>query len=160
MAAEEFDPVGPFDLRRSDQVIAAIYIGLIMGRGWAKALSRLALAVSVLVVISGLVFRDVDSILAGLGFPLFIFVIAPALRSNSRNRSIMITCDSEGLAVEIPQVRSVYRWDRIGPSRVFASRLFVMIDKNCGLIIPERATAPENFDKLARICGVVEGKAG
>ena len=155
MAVEKIDPVGPFDFRRSDQIAAAIYIGFVLGRGFGRFFSYLVVASSLFLTTTGVIFQDIFSVLAGLAFALFVFVVAPALRSNSRNMGIVVTGDSEGLAIETQQVRSVYRWEQMGPSRVFSDRLFVMIDKNCGLVIPKRATDAENFAKLARACGVV-----
>ena len=148
MRDARFDRIGPFDFRRSDQVIAAIYIGLVIGRGWGKAFSYLVLLISFLVIIGSVATGDWLGVAAGAALLVYVFIIAPALRSNARNRAIVVSDSDEGLQVETEQVRSVYRWDRIKPSRRFAGRLFVMIDKNCGLVIPERATTAENFARL------------
>ena len=158
MAHPGFDPIGPFDFRRSDQFVAAVYIGLVLGRGAGKFLSYLILSVSALLLVAGVVLGDFSHIIFGLLFPLMIFVILPALRSNRRNRDIVVTGGVEGLQIETGQVRSIYRWAQVEPVRVFAERLFVMIDANCGLIIPLRATDPENFRRFADTCQTFTGE--
>ena len=150
----QFDQIGPFDFRRSDQIVAALYIGLVIGRGWGKALSYMVLVVSALIILGSLAGGEWVGLIAGVALPAYVFIIAPALRSNARNRGILVSHSDEGLQIETGQVRSIYRWDQIGPSRRFAKRLFVMIDKNCGLVIPERATTGENFVRLAAACDV------
>ena len=146
-----FEPIGPFDMRREDQLVAANVIGFRLGSRKAKFLSYFFLLGGIFLLVSGIFDEDPWVIFAPIAGLMLIFVILPLLRSNERSRRIVISEHRDGLNMETPEVSTTYKWDRLGRAQIISDRLFVMIDGNCGLVIPQRATNRENLERLAAV---------
>ena len=91
-----------------------------------------------------------EAIFVGLGiwFPLWAFILAPALRSRKRSKDIYLEYSPEGVVGETPQTRITYKWSTIGRVRKVGSRLFIMISDGIALVVPDRSTTPENIARV------------
>lgn len=148
MPEPRFEPIGPFDLTRIDQLVAANAISFIVGSPRSRAFSALLLTGGTGFSIWSAAIGDSGGVVAGILFATLIFVLTPLLRSNVRSRDIVISGNSEGLQIETGAVRTLCKRDRLGEARVVARRLLVGIGGNCFLIIPARATTSENLARL------------
>jgi hypothetical protein len=63
----------------------------------------------------------------------------------------VISDHDDGLHIETPEASTTYKWDRLGRAQIIADRLFIMIDGNCGLVVPQRRTSRENLERLADV---------
>ena len=147
---DEFEPIGPFALQRTDQLAAASLISFSLGSWRVRIWSWVILVLSVAAA-AVLAFSGEEAAVIVLLFPAYLFVIAPLLRSNKRSRAITIATSDEGVVVETAEVRTAYKWGALGSVRYFRRRLFVMITGNCALVIPERATTRANLEVLAQL---------
>jgi hypothetical protein len=143
-----FERIGPYDLSRGDLVAAAILICFVTASRSVRLFAILYVVVGLMMVASGVVTGT--PLIAGLGvlFLLWLFVVAPALRSRKRSKDIYIEYSPEGIVGETPQTRTTYKWATIGKAKKIGSRLFIMITDRIALVIPDRSTSPENMDRL------------
>jgi hypothetical protein len=143
-----FDKIGPYDLTRGDLVAAAIIISFLTGARSVRLTAALCLVAGLTMVVSGVVTGT--PLIAGLGvlFLVWMFAIAPALRSIKRSREVYIDYSPEGIATETPQVRTTYKWSTIGTAKKVGSRLLIMITDRLALVVPDRSTSQDNMDRL------------
>ena len=143
-----FERIGPYELTRGDLVAAALIISFFTAKPAVRLRSWLFLIIGV--TLAGWGFLIGDLVLAWIGFlwVLFLFVIAPALRSRKRSRQIYLEYSPEGLVAETPEVRTTYKWATVGRCRKYGSRLFIMISDGCALVVSDRSTNGENMDRL------------
>jgi hypothetical protein len=101
-----------------------------------------------MMVVAGITFGT--SLLVGLGvfFVLWVFVVAPALRSRKRSKDIYVEYSPDGIVGETPQMRTTYKWSTIGNVKKVGSRLFIMITDRVALVVPDRSTSADNMRRL------------
>ena len=143
-----FDRIGPYDLSRGDLVATTIIVSFLTSP-WSV---RLAAAVNVVLglamIAAGVVFGVLLLVGLGVFFVLWMFVVAPALRSRKRVKDIYLACSPEGIVAETPQMRTTYKWSTIGKVKKVGPRLLIMITDRVALVIPDRSTSPDNMERL------------
>ena len=140
-----FERIGPYDFTRGDAIAASIIISfMIASRRVAAIYALFALTMLIVGIALGLLF------LVGLGIWLavWLFVLAPGLRSRKRSKDIYLEYSFEGIIGETPQTRTTYKWATIGTVKKVGSRLFIMVSDSVALVVPERSTTPENIDRV------------
>jgi hypothetical protein len=143
-----FDRIGPYDLTRSDLVAAAIIISFLTSAWSVRLTAAIYVLLSLAMVIVGLVFGMLILVGLGIFLVLWVFVVAPALRSRRRSKVIYIEYSPDGIVGETPQIRTTYKWSTIGKAKKVGPRLFIMITDRIALVVPDRSTDPENMDRL------------
>jgi hypothetical protein len=143
-----FERIGPYELTRGDLVAASLVISFSTGARSARLRAGLFVLVGLMMVVGGFVVGERQTAAFGGFFILFIFVIAPALRSRKDSKEIYLEYSSDGLVVETPNARTTYKWGTIRAFRQVGSRLFIMISDGCALVISDRSTSPENMVNL------------
>jgi hypothetical protein len=143
-----FDRIGPYDLTRSDLVAAAIIISFLTSAWSVRLTAAIYVLLSLAMVIVGLVFGMLILVGLGIFLVLWVFVVAPALRSRRRSKDIYIEYSPDGIVGETPQIRTTYKWSTIGKAKKVGPRLFIMITDRIALVVPDRSTDPENMDRL------------
>jgi hypothetical protein len=143
-----FDKIGPYDLTRSDLVAAAIIISFLTSAWSVRLTAAIYVLLSLAMVIVGLVFGMLILVGLGIFLVLWVFVVAPALRSRRRSKDIYIEYSPDGIVGETPQIRTTYKWSTIGKAKKVGPRLFIMITDRIALVVPDRSTDPENMDRL------------
>ena len=143
-----FDKIGPYDLTRGDLVAAAIIVSFLISPWSVRLFAAVYVLVGLMMVVAGIAFGT--SLLVGLGFffVLWVFVVAPALRSRKRSKEIYLEYSPEGIVGETPQMRTTYKWSTIGNVKKVGSRLFIMITDRVALVVPDRSTSADNMRRL------------
>jgi len=146
-----FEPIGPFALRRVDQLAAVFVIGFLLGGARTRVASWVCLPL--LLGLAAYWAMRGGFVVAGLALlvALLIYLIGPLLRSTKFHQGIVISSCDEGIVVETGMARTIYKWATLGRSRFAAGRLFVMIADNVALVIPEAATPRPNLEALASL---------
>jgi hypothetical protein len=143
-----YERIGPYDLSRGD-LVAAANIGSFVTSPWSVRLMAAAyVLLGLAMIITGIVWGVL--LLAGLGvfFVLWVFVVAPALRSRKRSKDIYLEYSPDGIVCETPQVRTTYKWSTIGKAKKVGPRLFIMITDRIAIVVPDRSTSPDNVERL------------
>jgi hypothetical protein len=143
-----FERIGPYDLTRADLVAASIIIPFVTAAKRVRLTIAIYILAGLLMVVIGIAFDVMVLVGLGIWLILWVFVLAPALRSRKRNKNIYLEYNPEGIVGETPLTRTTYKWSTIGNVRKVGSRLFIMISDNIALVVPERATTPENIDRV------------
>ncbi|MCA1654560.1 MAG: YcxB family protein [Sphingomicrobium sp.] len=143
-----FDRIGPYDLTRGDLVAAAIIVSFLTAPRSVRLYAAAYIVVGLMMVIAGIVLGVLLLVGLGIWLVLWVFVIAPALRSLKRSKEIYLDYSLEGIVGETPQVRTVYKWSTVGRAKRVGSRLFIMITDRVALVVPDRSTSPDNMDRL------------
>jgi len=143
-----FDRIGPYDLSRGDLVAAAIIVSFRTAGTAVRLIAAVTVSVGLVMIVGGL--ATAMPLIAGFGvfFLLWIFVIAPALRSRKRSKEIYIEYSPDGIVGETPEMRTTYKWSTIGTVKKVGSLLFIMITDRVALVIPDHSTTRENMDRL------------
>ena len=143
-----FDRIGPYDLARGDLVAAAIIVSFLTATTSVRIIATVYGLLGLAMVVAGLMLEL--PLFVGLGFflLLWMFVIAPALRSRKRSKDICLEYSPEGIVAETPDIRTTYKWSTIGNTKKVGSRLFIMITDRHALVVPDRATTPDNMSRL------------
>jgi hypothetical protein len=143
-----FDKIGPYDLTRGDLVAAAIIVSFLTSPWSVRLFAAVYVLVGLMMVVAGIAFGT--SLLVGLGvfFVLWVFVVAPALRSRKRSKDIYVEYSPDGIVGETPQMRTTYKWSTIGNVKKVGSRLFIMITDRVALVVPDRSTSADNMRRL------------
>lgn len=137
-----FEKIGPFDLTRGDAIVAALMISFSLGNLLTRLMAASVLLVGLLTIVAGLVTLELQLTIFGVILVLYVFVIAPALRSRKSNKEIYLEYSREGIVAENSNARITYKWATIRAARRVGSRLFVMVDKNRTIVISDRLTTP------------------
>jgi hypothetical protein len=143
-----FERIGPYKLTRGDLVAASLVISFSTGAKSARLRAALIVLVGLMMIVGGLVVGERQTAGFGVLFILFIFVIAPALRSRKGSKEIYLEYSSDGLVAETPNARTTYKWSTVRAARKVGSRLFIMISDGCALVISDRSTSRENMVSL------------
>jgi len=143
-----FDRIGPYDLTRGDLVAAAIIVSFLTSPWSVRILAAVYVLMGLMMVVAGIAFGTLLLVGLGVFFVLWVFVVAPALRSRKRSRDIYIEYSPEGIVGETPQIRTTYKWSTIGKATKVGSRLFIMITDRIALVVPDRSTSPDNMGRL------------
>ena len=143
-----FDRIGPYDLTRGDLVAAAIIVSFLTAPRPVRFVAAWSALLGLMMVTAGIVFGVLLLVGLGVFFVLWVFVIAPALRSRKRSKDIYIEYSPEGIVGETPQIRTTYKWSTIGKAKKVGSRLFIMITDRVALVVPDRCTTPDNMNRL------------
>ena len=143
-----FEKIGPYELTRSDLVAASLVISFFTGAKSARWKAALIVAVGIMLAIEGLFSGDRWTVAGGLALIVFLFVVAPALRSLKGNRDIYLDYSPDGLVAETANVRTTYKWTTIRLAKQVGSRLFIMISDSCALVVSNRSTSPDNMKEL------------
>ncbi len=69
------------------------------------------------------------------------------MRSLKTSRDIYLSFTPQGLLADTP---TFYKWTTISTVRFVGTRLYVMVNGRCGLVIAERVTARDNIDALVK----------
>jgi hypothetical protein len=143
-----FDTIGPYSLRRRDLVAAALVISFVTGSKATRWKSWVIVAVCVSLILMGILNGDSMNILYGIGLALFLFVIAPGVRSLKQVNPIYLSCSPEGIMAETPTLRTTYKWSTISKVKRVGSRLFIMISPAHALVVSDHVTSAENMARL------------
>lgn len=143
-----FQKVGPYRLTRADLVAASLVISFIIGGKRTRVWSALYLLLGVILVAGGLVAEESTTSALGVFFVIFIFIVRPALRYNKNSRDIYLTHSAQGLVADTGDMATTYRWMTIGIFKRIGSRLFIMINDGCALVISARSTSSENLENI------------
>lgn len=143
-----FEKIGPYELTRGDLIAASLVISFSTGAKAVRIRGALILLVGLLMVFGGLAFDQPESAVIGTVFILSIFVIAPALRSRKGSKEIYLEESAEGLVAETRDVRTTYKWSTIRMVKKVGSRLIIMINDGCALVVSDRSTSRENMESL------------
>jgi hypothetical protein len=135
-------------LTRADLVAASLVISFIIGGKRTRVWSALYLLLGVILVVGGLVAEESTTSALGVFFVIFIFIVRPALRYNKTSRDIYLTHSAQGLVADTGDMATTYRWMTIGIVKRMGSRLFIMINDGCALVISERSTSSENLENI------------
>ncbi len=141
-----FEPIGPYDLTRSDLIAAGFVISFRLGSPQVRFWSILFTLLASALLLEGLFIADYALMAAGSFF--FLFLLAPTLRSLKRSKEIFLSYDDEGIVVDTPNVRTVYKWVTIGKVARVGSRLFVLVTNGTALVVHKRTTSAANLDAL------------
>ena len=140
-----FERIGPYTLNKTDLIAASIVISFKLGSRSIRVRSWiLVVAIAIMIVGGGMLGEWIFG-MAGLLATLYLFTVAPALRSRAGVTDILLNADVEGVIAENRGTRTVYKWPALRPSTTVGSRLFIMISENCALVVPRRATTEGNF---------------
>jgi hypothetical protein len=143
-----FEKIGPYRLTAGDSIIASLVIGFRMaGRGARISIAFLSIVLLAAVAIECAFGEFGMAALAAL-LLLYFFVLAPMFRARKSRGTTLLTFDSEGLVADTDKVRTTYKWATIGSVRKVGPRLFVMVSKQCAIVVPDRATSRENMQAL------------
>ena len=140
-----FDRIGHYNLTR-DLVAAAIIVSFLTS--WSVRLISAVYVLLGLATVAGVVFGVLPLVGFGVFFVLWVFVVAPALRSRKRSKDIYIEYSADGIVGETPQIRTTYKWSTIGKSKKVGPRLFIMITDRLAHVVPDSSTIPDNMDML------------
>jgi len=143
-----FEKIGPYELTRSDLIVASLVISFSTGAASARVKAALFVFVGLFMVAGGLVDGEPLTAAFGLFFLLLIFVISPALRSRKGSKEIYLNYCPEGIVAETPRAKTTYKWATIRLAKKVGSRVFIMISDGCALVISDRSTTRENMDSL------------
>ncbi|MBB5716439.1 hypothetical protein [Sphingomonas aerophila] len=146
-----FEKIGPYGVTRGDMVAAAIVISFLTGDKSARVKASLLVVIGVVMFVGGLALGEPQTAGFGMLFVLFMFVIAPALRSRKGSNEIYLEHSPEGLVAETPNARVTYKWSTVGAVRMVGSRLFIMVSGGCALVISDRSTSRQNMISLMTI---------
>lgn len=142
-----FAPIGPYSLTRVDLAAAGLAISFRLGGPAVLIRSWVLILCGAIVLLGGFFTSDwLFSVIVAAAIA-FMF-LSPALRSTDRVCGILLGPDPDGIVAENNGTRTLYKWSTIRPSRRIGSRFFLMVTPGCALVIPERATTPENLDAL------------
>ena len=145
-----FEPIGPFDLRRSDQMVAVTDISFRLGSAGLKLFNLLRYGLFATLAVY-FAFDGTWLLTAAFVFLIILSFFAPLLRSNRLNRAIVVSDSAEGIVVETLRARITYKWATLGPSIIWRRRLVVMITGRIGLVVPLRATTRANLEAVANL---------
>ena len=91
-----FEKIGPYELTRSDLVVASLVISFLTGATSARLKAALFVFVGLIMIIGGLVVEEPLTAGFGLLFILLIFVVSPALRSRKASTEIYLDYSPDG----------------------------------------------------------------
>jgi hypothetical protein len=143
-----FEKIGPYELTRGDNVVAALVVSFVTGARSARWTAAIIILIGVIMSIEGISSGSWWMIAAGPALMIYLFVVMPALRSRKGNRDIFLDYSPEGLVAETNNVRTVYKWAAIRSAKIVGSRLFIMISDNCALVVSNRSTSLANMERL------------
>jgi hypothetical protein len=143
-----FQKVGPYRLTRADLVAASVVISFIIGSKKTRIWAMLCLLLGTILIGGGLVAGEFTTSALGFFLIIYIFVAIPALRYNKTSKDIYLTYSEQGLVADTGDMATTYRWITIGKFKRVGSRLFIMINNGCALVISERTTSSENIEKI------------
>jgi hypothetical protein len=143
-----FDRIGPYDLSRGDLVAAAIIVSFVTSPWSVRLAAAIYVLLGLAMIAAGLVFGVLLLVGLGVFFVLWVFVVAPALRSRNASNDIYLEYSPDGIVGETPQIRTTYKWATIGKAKKVGPRLFIMITDRIALVVPDRSTTPDNMDRL------------
>src|SRR5690348_13862353 len=143
-----FDRIGPYDLSRGDLVAAAIIVSFVTSPWSVRLMAAVYVLLGLAMIVAGIVFGVLLLVGLGVFFVLWVFVVAPALRSRKRSKDIYLEYSPDGIVGETPQIRTTYKWATIGKAKKIGPRLFIMITDRIALVVPDRSTSADNMDRL------------
>ena len=143
-----FDKIGPYDLSRGDLVAAAIIVSFVTSPWSVRLMAAVYVLLGLAMIVAGIIFGVLLLVGLGVFFVLWIFLVAPALRSRKRSKDIYIEYSSDGIVGETPQIRTTYKWSTIGKAKKVGPRLFIMITDRIALVVPDHSTSPDNMERL------------
>ncbi len=143
-----FEKIGPYELTRSDLIVASLVISFSTGAVSARVKAALFVIVGLVMVVGGLVVGEPLTAAFGVFFLLLIFVISPALRSRNGSKEIYLGYSPDGVVAETTGAKTTYKWATIRSARKVGSRVFIMISDGCALVISDRSTTRENMRSL------------
>lgn len=143
-----FEKIGPYELTRSDLIIASLVISFSTGSASARVKAALFVFVGLIMMVGGLVVGEPLTAAFGLFFLLFIFAISPALRSRKGSKEIYLDYSPEGVVAETPSAKTTYKWATIRSAKKVGSRVFIMVSDGGALVISDRSTTRENMGSL------------
>lgn len=149
MAEGGFKPIGPFDLSRVDMVVAGNVLGFILGTWKMRLWTFFLFGVLLIGFAAGVISKDRTLTIYPPVLLFLVFFGGPWLRSTARSKMIVVSEGLDGLQVETSLATTTYRWQHLGKTSIIFSRLFVMIDGNRAIVIPERATTRGNLEAAA-----------
>jgi hypothetical protein len=146
-----FERIGPYAYRRGDLIAAALAISFAIGARSVRIRMGIMAAIGIAVVVTGIAIGDYGiSAIAAIAL-LSMFIIGPALRSQKNNKNICLSAAEDGLVAETNDVRTTYKWSTIRSYRRIGSRLFIMVNDQCAIVVPDRVTDGENIGKLIEL---------
>lgn len=143
-----FEKIGPYELTRSDLIVASLVISFSTGAASARVKAALFVLVGLVMVIGGLMVEEPLTAAFGVFFLLLMFVISPALRSREGSKEIYLDYSPDGVVAETPSAKTTYKWATIRSAKKVGSRMFIMISDGCALVISDRSTTHENMGSL------------
>ena len=155
-----FEKIGPYDLTRGDLVAASLVISFSTGAKSTRWKAALAVLVGMLLAIGGITSGELITASLGIFLIVLLFVVAPALRSRKGNKDIYLDYSPEGIVAETESVRTLYKWATIRLVKKVGSRLFIIINDNCALVISSRSTSFGNIEKLMMTVAAHQRTAG
>lgn len=143
-----FEKIGPYELTRSDQVVASLVISFFIGSTSFKIKCSLYVLLGIVLTAIGIAIRDAQITIFGPIFILFIFVVSPALRSTKYGKNLYLEYSPEGIIVDSTKAKTTYKWETIISAKKIGSRLFIMIYEGVALVVSDRSTSRANMDNL------------
>jgi hypothetical protein len=155
-----FEKIGPYELTRGDLVAASLVISFSTGAKSARWKAALIVLVGMLLAIEGIISSEPLTVSLGIFLIVFLFVVAPALRSRKGNKDIYLDYSPEGIVAETESIRTLYKWATIRLVKKIGSRLFIMINDSCALVISSRSTSVDNIENLTMTVAEHQHTAG
>jgi hypothetical protein len=144
-----FEKIGPYRLTPGDSVVASLVIAFRTGGRGARIWVALVAIILLAAIVIECAFREFW--MAGLAALMlfYFFILVPVLRAKKGRGGTCLTFDPEGLVADTDKVRTTYKWATIGSVRKIGSRLFIMVNTRCALVVPDRVTGADNMRALA-----------
>ena len=143
-----FQKIGPYELTRGDLIAASLVISFSIGANATRLRAALLVLVGLVMIVVGVFSGEPQTAGFGALFILLIFVIAPALRSRKGSKEVYLEYSPDGLVGDTPNARVTYKWSAIGAVKQVGSRLFIMVNGSCALVISDRSTSRQNMASL------------
>jgi len=143
-----FESIGPYRVTAADHIACTLILSFVLAARGLRIISATVTGFLLTVVGLGLASGNVPVAGVAALALFYLFIIKPVSRAIAGRGEAHLAWDAEGIVADTDYVRTLYKWATIDAFRKVGSRLFIMISGGRALIVPDRATNPDNMRLL------------